>query len=69
MAQVVLPETKEDIDEYLEEYDRAQKEMSGEAPDKEEMARVRQLVEEAVSLSNKDSKKITLTTEDNDEQS
>ena len=69
MAQIVLPETKEDIDEYLEEYARAQKEMSGEAPDKEEIARVRQLVEEAVSRSNKNSKKITLTTEDNDEQS
>tara|TARA_R100001082_G_scaffold29614_2_gene14867 strand:- start:6363 stop:6572 length:210 start_codon:yes stop_codon:yes gene_type:complete len=69
MAQVALPETKDDIDEYLDSYARAQEAMSGEAPDKEEMARVRQLVEEAVSRSNKNSKKITLTTEDNDEQS
>ena len=48
MAQVALPETKDDIDEYLDSYARAQEAMSGEAPDKEEMARVRDLVEEAL---------------------
>ncbi len=69
MAQVALPETKEGIDAYLKEYAEAQEQTSGEAPDEEEMTRVRQLVEEAIKRNGDKSKKIKLTTEDNNEQS
>lgn len=60
MAQVALPETKDDIDEYLDSYARAQEAMSGEAPDKEEMARVRDLVEEGLGDRKAKSYRVTL---------
>tara|TARA_R100001463_G_scaffold61828_3_gene114669 strand:- start:1100 stop:2617 length:1518 start_codon:yes stop_codon:yes gene_type:complete len=64
MAQVALPETKDDIDEYLDLYARAQEAMLGESPDKKEMARVRDLVEEALGDNKGKSYTVTLKASD-----
>ena len=64
MSTLDPPATKEGIEEYLENYSSAQEAMNGKPPDKEELDRVRGLVEDFIDDIGKKSKTIKLQIEE-----